>query len=223
MIRKQKVKTFLCCFQCSECVDGFLGQPTEGHQCFRQMIVERDQCLDPSTQMNCHNDPQPLLWGRTVFFGVQPKYLNVDIRITLDVTSGGLDLYFSPENTTFVISVDPVTGIHAVSIDPAFPYEDITPSSTIRQPEDVLQRSPRTKRDTDDASKSDPSGGSQTHYRLEEKQASDFNNFITIDHEKTFLIVRNIHHRLVITLPNTVHHLKVGSRIFKDVLHHFRT
>ena len=88
-----------CVFQCSECVDGFLGKPTEGHQCFRQMIVERDQCLDPSTQMNCHNDPTPLLWGRTVFFGVQPKYLNMDICITLNVTSGVLDMYFSLENT----------------------------------------------------------------------------------------------------------------------------
>ncbi len=133
-----------CVFQCSECVAGFLGKPTEGHQCFRQMIVERDQCLDPSTQMNCHNDPTPLLWGRTVFFGGQPKYLNMDICITLNVTSGVLDLYFSPENTMFIISVDPVT-----SIDPTFPCEDFTPSSTIRQPEDLVERSPRTKHDTD--------------------------------------------------------------------------
>ena len=42
--------------------------------------------------MQCDNHatlPQALPLGRTVFFAVQPKYLNVDIRITLDVTEGG--------------------------------------------------------------------------------------------------------------------------------------
>lgn len=53
------------------------------------MTVDRDYCLDPSTQMNCNMEPAPLYWGRTVFFAVQPKYLNVDIRITLDITRGG--------------------------------------------------------------------------------------------------------------------------------------
>ena len=81
--------TEMCVLQCSECVDNFLGKPTENHQCYRQMMVDRDYCLDPTTQMNCNLDPAALLQGRTVFFAVQPKYLNVDIRITLDVTRGG--------------------------------------------------------------------------------------------------------------------------------------
>ena len=40
--------------------------------------------------MNCNptRDPNPLGLYRTVFFAVQPKYLNVDIRIILDVTGG---------------------------------------------------------------------------------------------------------------------------------------
>ena len=78
-------------FQCSLCVDNFLGSPTDGHQCYRQMTVEREHCFDPVTQMNCDpaRDPNPLGLYRTVFFAVQPKYLNVDIRIILDVTGGG--------------------------------------------------------------------------------------------------------------------------------------
>ena len=66
-----------------------MGKPTDGHQCYRQMTVDRDYCFDPTTQMNCHSTPEPLHKGRTVFFVVQPKYLNVDIRIILDVTKGG--------------------------------------------------------------------------------------------------------------------------------------
>ena len=54
------------------------------------MTVEREHCFDPVTQMNCDptRDPNPLRHHRTVFFAVQPKYLNVDIRVILDVTSG---------------------------------------------------------------------------------------------------------------------------------------
>jgi len=54
------------------------------------MTVEREHCFDPVTQMNCDptRDPNPLGRYRTVFFAVQPKYLNVDIRIILDVTRG---------------------------------------------------------------------------------------------------------------------------------------
>lgn len=53
------------------------------------MNVDRDYCFDPDTQNNCNQYPQSLRPGRTVFFAVQPKYLNVDIRITIDVTDGG--------------------------------------------------------------------------------------------------------------------------------------
>ena len=73
-------------------MENFLGTPTRGHHCYRQMSVDRDYCFDPKTQMQCDNHaqlPHALARGRTVFFAVQPKYLNVDIRITLDVTAGG--------------------------------------------------------------------------------------------------------------------------------------
>ena len=53
------------------------------------MTVDFVYCFDPSTQMNCNRDHEPLRDGRTVFFAVQPKYLNVDIRIIVDVTQGG--------------------------------------------------------------------------------------------------------------------------------------
>ena len=66
-----------------------MGTPTNGHHCYRQMTVNRDYCFDPTTQNDCARIPKPLLLGRTVFFVVQPKYVNVDIRVTVDVTLGG--------------------------------------------------------------------------------------------------------------------------------------
>ena len=57
------------------------------------MNIDTGMCFDPVTQKNCSPasaQPNPLYANRTVFFAVQPKYLNVDIRIILDVTKGGL-------------------------------------------------------------------------------------------------------------------------------------
>lgn len=53
------------------------------------MTVDKEYCFDPDTQTNCNQNPGSLLKGRTVFFAVQPRYLNVDIRITIDVRHGG--------------------------------------------------------------------------------------------------------------------------------------
>jgi hypothetical protein len=60
--------------------------------------------------------PKPLHPGRTVFFAVQPKFMNVDIRVIVDVTQGALDLYMSPSDDTFVVNVNSSTGGHTVSI-----------------------------------------------------------------------------------------------------------
>lgn len=82
------------------------------------MAVEQEYCLDPSSQSNCFHQPQlqHLPPGRTVLFGVQPKFTNVDIRITLDVTFGAVDLFVSTAYDTFAVDVDPATGRHLVRL-----------------------------------------------------------------------------------------------------------
>ena len=99
--------------QCSQCKEYFLGTPTNGHQCYRQMQVDLEYCHDPNSQTDCLHDPVALLPGRTVFYAVQPKYLNVDIRITIDVTQGGgaLGSDRSCVETTLVGSRDKKWGI----------------------------------------------------------------------------------------------------------------
>lgn len=83
---------YVSTLQCSKCIENFLGNPIDGHQCFRTMTVDFEYCLDPNTQSFCTSipsTPAPLYPGRTVFYGVQPKYMNVDIRIVVDITVGG--------------------------------------------------------------------------------------------------------------------------------------
>ncbi|XP_050786388.1 multiple epidermal growth factor-like domains protein 8 isoform X7 [Gopherus flavomarginatus] len=105
-------------YQCAKCRDSFHGAPVGGLQCYRLISVEQEFCFDPTSQSNCFHQPnlQHLARGRTVLFGVQPKFTNVDIRITVDVTFGAVDLFVSPAYDTFAVEVDRATGVHAVRV-----------------------------------------------------------------------------------------------------------
>ena len=64
-------------FQCSECVEGYLGTPVNGHQCYEQMGLDH-----PYVFANIKEE-------RTKFYAIHPKYFNVDIRVVIDVNQGG--------------------------------------------------------------------------------------------------------------------------------------
>lgn len=66
----------------------YIGDPEKSRQCYRQMSVDNDYCLDPQTQSECNREPQLLMDGQAVFFVVLPKFMNVDIRIIIDITQG---------------------------------------------------------------------------------------------------------------------------------------
>lgn len=68
----------------------------DGHQCYKQITVEAKMCFDAKPIDECKK-PQALKNGQTKFFVIQPRFMNVDIRIIVDVTSGELNLYMSPQ------------------------------------------------------------------------------------------------------------------------------
>nr|XP_041568334.1 multiple epidermal growth factor-like domains protein 8 [Taeniopygia guttata] len=104
--------------QCSKCRDSFQGHPVGGQQCYRLLAVEQEYCLDAASQSHCFPPPQrrPLPPGRSVPFAVQPKFTNVDIRLTLDVTFGVVDLYVATSYDTFAVDMEPDTGWHRVRV-----------------------------------------------------------------------------------------------------------
>ncbi|XP_076454870.1 multiple epidermal growth factor-like domains protein 8 [Babylonia areolata] len=181
--------------QCSRCKEYFLGTPTNGHQCYRQMQVDSEYCLDPNSQTDCLHDPVALLPGRTVFYAVQPKYLNVDIRITIDITQGDADVYFSNREDMFQVFVNSMNGIHTVNVDPQYKVD------IAKHP--PLDASSRHKRSTKDIS-------AFGEYRFEHVRASSLNTYITITEKNSILVVRNVRFRLVITLPEKDHNLRVS-------------
>ncbi|KAJ9598733.1 hypothetical protein L9F63_026735, partial [Diploptera punctata] len=53
--------------QCSKCRELYMGNPTDGHQCYRQMTVDSKFCFDAITLEECKMKPKPLNSGQTVF------------------------------------------------------------------------------------------------------------------------------------------------------------
>uniref|UniRef100_A0A8C6XX66 Multiple EGF like domains 8 n=1 Tax=Naja naja TaxID=35670 RepID=A0A8C6XX66_NAJNA len=166
--------------QCAKCREFFHGNPVGGHQCYRLIIVDQESCFDPTSQLNCFHEPniKNLLFGRSVFFGVQPKFTNVDIRITIDVTFGGVDVYISTSYETFVVDVDRATGMHLVRVVPS---GEETPTR---------------------------SNGSQSSLLVREAQAHGLITYITVREQQAVLIVRGVRDRAVITYPHEIHALK---------------
>jgi len=114
-----------------------------------------------------------------------------------------VDLYFAPFDNVFTVHVDPLTGVHNVSVDPAYRYE--------RHSSDQVQR--RTRRQLNNLTLSEDANSTQrvdNVYQLIETTASEFVTFVSVPHPDMFLVVRAVRNRLVIMLPNTAHHLKVS-------------
>ena len=90
--------------------DYFDGLPTDGHFCYRHISVNSEFCLDmrPAATAFCG---ELSTWDDAVdarvtgnggqrmssasLFSVQPKFMNVDLRIVLDVTVGHADVLIS--------------------------------------------------------------------------------------------------------------------------------
>uniref|UniRef100_H3A6Q1 Multiple EGF like domains 8 n=1 Tax=Latimeria chalumnae TaxID=7897 RepID=H3A6Q1_LATCH len=190
-------------FQCAKCKDSFHGNPINGHQCYRLISVEQAYCFDPTSQSNCFHEPniKNLPMGRTVFFGVQPKFTNVDIRVTIDVTFGGVDVYISTAFDTFAVEVNRTTGIHTVRF---------SKSKEEEFPKDLPQMGVRSTNTTNQPLTEKQQ---QQLEKVREERTKGLITYITVGSQQTILIVRNVQDRVVITYPHEIHTLK-SSRFY---------
>lgn len=143
----------------------------------------------------CKIKPRPLYPGQTVFVAVNPRYMNVDIRVIVDVTQGAVDLYMSPNDSSFVVSVNSSTGAHAVELDPTYykhesyrkmpSFDDHVPE----KPEKITWYYDKVE------------------YALADFTAKDLATYVTVDKRNVLLRVKNLRNRLVLTLPQNVHDL----------------
>ncbi|KAF5283548.1 hypothetical protein FQR65_LT13840 [Abscondita terminalis] len=106
--------------QCSKCKEGYIGTPKAGHQCYKQMSVDSKMCFDAKPIDECKMKPKPLHPGEMVFFVIQPRFMNVDIRIMIDVTQGKLNVFMSTHDDTYVVYPNMTTGLHEIDLDPQY-------------------------------------------------------------------------------------------------------
>lgn len=126
----------------------------------------------------------PLPKGATVSYVIYPRYTNVDIRATIDVFQGGIDVFVSTYDRTFAVYLNKTTWTHEI----------------------VVSDGPRFRRDVGDSSESP---NIINVHAGEEK----LNTFVYLHSTSAIIRVRNVRNRLVLTFPYMKHTLS-SSRFY---------
>lgn len=194
--------------QCSQCInDLFKGTPTDSHQCYRQMHVDNDICFDPESQTDCPINPEPLPDGAASFFVIMPKYSDLDIRLTVDITYGALDVYITYDSDVFIVSYDEEMQQQVIAVD-----EDYVNASTERKRRSIREfhasNSPQlNKRKRRSGNESISTTQAPSESDLMDVDSHGLNTFINIEDEHFITVVRDLRNRLVITFPRRYHTL----------------
>ncbi|ETN65266.1 laminin subunit gamma-3 [Anopheles darlingi] len=195
--------------QCMKCKESYTGHPHNGHQCYKQITVEAKMCFDARTFDECKRKPQPLKPGQTVFFVIQPRYMNVDIRFIVDMIQGELDFYMSPTDDSFIVQTNASTGHHDILLDSKYVWfhDLLDPAHGSTDELHPLNIQPSTA--PPGSEKSNPiCGGIQNEgFYVTDRTAKDLITYVTLRHCKSLLRVFGLKSRLVVTLPHTVHAL----------------
>ncbi|XP_023245420.1 multiple epidermal growth factor-like domains protein 8 [Copidosoma floridanum] len=203
--------------QCSKCRENYSGKPVMGHQCYKTVTVDNKMCFDYKLigpYDECKVKPRPLNPGQTVFYMVQPRFMNVDIRILVDVTQGALDLFLSPRDDTFVVNVNSSTGFQEIELDEKIKwrkdYEKVWPDDigggSYRGRDRKVDYYPYSSYHFS-ANGSESQWNPSIEYTVMERRAEGLATYVTINERFTFLFVRNLTNRLVLTLPQDKHEL----------------
>lgn len=187
--------------QCSICTEGevFRGEPTNGHQCYRQVEMNLRCFGDGGFRTGCpaSSGGDPLPPGKSALYVVQPNFVDLDIRVTIDVTYGSMDVYISHEPDMFV--VESQNGMHTVMID-----SEKAVDNTDIIPRDVTSGMvERKKRQSDSVTL--PTD--QTLNKVTSHYAHGLNSFVTVMDSDFVMVIRNVENRLVVTIPHRVHAL----------------
>lgn len=169
-------------------------------------------CFDAKTIDECKK-PAPLKNGHTTFFVIQPRFMNVDIRVIVDVTQGELNLYMSPLDDALVVDTNAQTSHHSVQFDRKYIWNvdynaELIEPITIATPNHLLNDSiiyteskhyiPETY---------DCSISKLNSLLVKDVQAKELSTYVTLTKCNTMLRVYSLKNRLVLTLPQHIHNL----------------
>ncbi|KAM7353309.1 multiple EGF like domains 8 isoform 1-T1 [Cochliomyia hominivorax] len=211
--------------QCSKCRDSYAGNPIDGHQCYKQITVESRMCFDAKPIEECKAKPAALKPGQTVFFVIQPRFMNVDIRVIIDVTQGELDVYMSPQDDSFIVETNETTGYHEIYLDNRYNWG---PKLKRSHPLNVAQPKYDNSSGSGSFSKLVMTDKRSSYYMphiqdckshgghsfsVKDQHAKDLSTHVTLNHCNTLLRLFGLKNRLVLTLPQHAHNLS-ATRFF---------
>lgn len=93
-----------------------MGSPLNNQQCYRKMIVSSEFVIGFKTDVTDESDGKALPYGQAIMYAVYPRFTNVDIRLTIDVFVGEIDVYVANENDEFTVVFNHTTGHHQVNV-----------------------------------------------------------------------------------------------------------
>lgn len=133
--------------------------------------------------------------------------MNVDIRIIVDVTKGGVDFFLAAKDDVFIVEVDKESGLHDIYIDEKYSVDLKSHKITT----DVFSTVKRRKRYIEDYTWK--SVNISEHMSEEVllptvANAQGLTTYIEVKKCEDFLLVKNLENRLVVTIPQEVHDLR---------------
>jgi hypothetical protein len=181
-------------------------------------------CLENAKSLDeCKTETIPLKGGKTVFFVIQPRFMNVDIRIFLDVTVGEIDFFMTTNDDSFVVLTNQSNSFDEVLLDSKYQWiQEISENSENSENLNItpLVTSSRKSFENvsiphsfiDDRTTECPRSALGKFYVLD-KNADALTTFVKLKRCNTLLRVFELKHRLVVTLPQTIHNLS-GTRFY---------
>ena len=202
--------------ECSKCEQYFIGDPRGGHHCYRAMMVNSDYCLDNEntvTQPDYCALHTEILPGRVSFFAVQPKFMNVHIRVNIDMLEGQVDIVLTSNSQLFIVQQNNTSQVHKIELDElkygmALNIKDYVEHSL--NLEHLLSEYPALigKHNSYFSYYVNQNRSEHDLYNLRIKNASDQTTFVTLNSPYEVLLVKDVRHRLVVSIPDAAHDLR---------------
>jgi multipile epidermal growth factor-like domains protein 8 len=215
-----KNSIYRCSDGCSKCKESYSGHPKNAHQCYKIFTIDSKMCLDAKPLDECRIETIPLQEGKTVFFVIQPRFMNVDIRIILDVTQGEVDFLMASNDDSFVVLTNHSNGLHEILLDSRYQWiqRETGADNELMENLNITPLVTSSKKSFDNVSI--PHGFTEdrgTHdckfsgkFHVLDKVAHSLSTHITLQRCNTLLRVFSLKNRLVVTLPQNVHNLSVN-------------
>ena len=93
-----------------------MGSPVNNQQCYRKINMMQEFKIGHKTGDTDEANVKPLPYGQAIFYAIYPRFTNVNIRLTVDVFSGEVDVFVTNENDEFTVEYNQTSGHHEVLI-----------------------------------------------------------------------------------------------------------